>query len=143
VSYCGTSFQVGSSGLLIKIETGDRLDSIVQKFALLLSQGLGACTSDDLHHAPYNFYATSVASTTLSLVWNGESSLTAGINVYIDDAITPTGWTLVNPSPIAPTVLTYDVTLLTPATSYKFKLESTDAGAATCDSVEILVTTLV
>jgi len=142
VSYCGTSFQIGSSGLLIKIESGDRLDSIIQKLALLLSQGLGACTSDDLHHAPYNFYATLVTSTTLSLVWNGESSLTTGINVYVDNAVTPTGWTLVNITPIAPTVLTYDVTLLTPATPYKFKLESTDAGMAACDSVEILITTL-
>jgi hypothetical protein len=142
VSYCGTSFQIGGTGTLIKIETGERLDSIIQKFALMLSLGVGACTADNIHHAPYNFYATNIAKTTVTLIWNGESTLTTGIGVYIDDAVTPTGWVLVNSTPVAAGVLKYDLTGLTPGDNYKIKLKSTDAGAATCDSVEILVDTL-
>lgn len=60
VSYCGTTFQVGTAGSIVKIETGERLDSIIQKMALMMSQGIGGCTSDDLHHAPYNVYATQI-----------------------------------------------------------------------------------
>jgi hypothetical protein len=141
VSYCGTSFQVGSTGTLIKIETGERLDSIIQKFALMLSQGVGACTADNLHHAPYNFYATAITKTTATLLWNGESTLTVGISVYYD-TITPTGWVLANAVAVAPGVLKYELTGLAPTKNYKIKLISTDAGVATCDSVEILVDTL-
>ena len=73
VSYCGTTFQIGGVGTLIKIETGERLDSVIQKLAVMLSSGVGACTSDDLHHAPYNAYATEIGRDTITVVWNGES----------------------------------------------------------------------
>ena len=141
VSYCGTTFQVGGTGTLIKIETGERLDSIIQKFALMLSQGVGACTADNLHHAPYNFYATAITNTTVTLLWNGESTETVGINVYYD-TIPSTGWVLANTPPIGDSVLTYELTGLTPTTNYKIKLTSIDTLAATCDSIEILVDTL-
>lgn len=137
VSYCGTSFEIGGVGTLIKIETGERLDSIVQKLALMLSAGVGACTADDLHHAPYNLYATTITSTGATILWNGESSLTASIEVYVDPG---TGYVLKDT--VAPTVLKSIITGLTPATNYKIKLVSKDAAAATCDSVVLLVTTL-
>lgn len=140
VSYCGTTFQIGGVGTLIKIETGERLDSVIQKLALMLSSGVGACTSDDLHHAPYNAYATEIGIDTITVVWNGESSLTAGINVYYKFGLS--GYTLANPTPIAPGVYTYKIELLTPETEYTIKLESVDAGAATCDSIELIVNTL-
>ena len=139
VSYCGTSFQVGTTGQIIKIETGDRLDSIIQKLALMLSQGVGACTADDLHHAPYNLYASTITNTEVTLVWNAESSLSTGINVYYDDG---TGYVLANLTPIATGVYTYKVELLTPDKEYKIKLQSVDAAAAVCNSVELVVKTL-
>ena len=36
VSYCGTSFQIGPTGQKIVITSGERLDSIIQKFAMIL-----------------------------------------------------------------------------------------------------------
>jgi len=121
VSYCGTTFQVGTAGSIIKIETGERLDSIIQKMALMMSQGIGGCTSDDLHHAPYNVYAANITSNSAVILWNSESTAT-GI--------------------VGPTVLQLAISSLTTATDYKVKLVSTDSVAATCDSVEILFTTL-
>ena len=138
VSYCGTSFQVGAESAVIKIETGDRLDSIIQKFALMISQGVGSCTSDDLHHAPYNIYATGITNTGVTVLWNAESTLTTSIGVWANSGA---GYVLVDT--VAPTVLQSIVTGLTPATNYKIKLISTDSIGATCNSVEILITTLV
>jgi len=137
VSYCGTSFQIGTTGQIIKIETGERLDSIVQKLALMISSGVGACTADDVHHAPYNVYAANITSNSAVILWNGESTLTAQIEVFVDS-----GSGYASAGTVLPTVLQLALTGLAPATDYKVKLTSTDAGAATCDSVEILFTTL-
>jgi hypothetical protein len=137
VSYCGTSFQIGATGQIIKIETGERLDSIVQKLALMISSGVGACTADDVHHAPYNVYAANITSNSAVILWNGESTLTTQIEVFVDS-----GSGYVTAGTVSPTVLQLALTGLVAATDYKVKLTSTDAGAATCDSVEILFTTL-
>jgi len=141
VSYCGSSFQVVAAGGTLKIETGERLDQILQKMALMIANGLGACTADDVHHAPYNVYATTITDTTVNVIWNGISSLTSTFNVYYDTVTAPSGWVLANATPLASAVNNFDVSLLTPSTDYKIKITSVDAGAATCDSVEILVTT--
>lgn len=141
VSYCGTSFQVTTETGIFKIETGERLDAIIQKLALTVINGFPSCTADNVHHAPYNVYATNITNTGLDIVWNGESTLTTGISVYYDTVVSPTGWVLANTTPVAPTVLTYQLTGLTPSTQYKIKLVSND-GATLCDSVEILITTL-
>ena len=134
VSYCGTSFQIGSVEQKIKIETGERLDSIIQKFALMLSQGVGTCTSDDLEHAPYNLYATSITSTTVTIVWNGVSTSSTGTDVYYDDGL----GAVLAASNIQAGTQTYTITNLDADTSYTIYLQS---GA--CKSVEILITTLV
>ncbi len=138
VSYCGTTFQIGSAGTLIKIETGERLDSIIQKLTLMVSQGVGACTADDLHHAPYNLYAASITNNSVVILWNGESTLTTQIEVFIDS-----GAGYVSAGIVLPTILQLSIPSLLSATNYKVKLQSTDAGMATCDSVEILFTTLI
>lgn len=138
ISYCGTSFQVGEVGEIIKIDTGERLDLIIQKLALMISKGVGACTADDVHHAPYNLYAANITNNSAMILWNGESTLTSQIEVFIDPG---TGY--VSAGVVSPTVLELALTGLVAATDYKVKLTSTDAGAATCDSVEILFTTLV
>ncbi len=137
ISYCGTTFQVGTAGSIIKIETGERLDSIIQKMALMMSQGIGGCTSDDLHHAPYNVYAANVTSNSAVILWNNESTATSQIEVFLDSGV---GY--VSQGIVGPTVLQLAISSLIAATDYKVKLVSTDSGAATCDSVEILFTTL-
>ena len=101
VSYCGTSFQIGDAGEKIVITSGERLDSIIQKFAMILSNGLGACTSDDLQHDPYNVYAGTITSDSAEVLWNGVWSSSTGINVYLDTQIAPGGWVLQNSTPIA------------------------------------------
>jgi len=139
VSYCGTSFQIQTEGGLLKIEQGERLDMIIQKFALMIANGLGSCTADDLFHAPYNVYATNITNTAVTILWNGESTLTTVIDVYYDLLSAPVGWTL--SSTVAPGVLTAQISGLAPTTAYKIKLEATD-GVSICDSVEIIITTI-
>jgi len=143
VSYCGTSFQVVDEQTenIFQIQNGERLDMILQKLALMIVNGFGTCNAENLHHAPYNVYATNITNTTADILWNGESTLTTGISVYYDTVVAPTGWVLSNATPVAPTVLTYGLTGLTPSTQYKIKLVSND-GSELCESVQILITTL-
>ncbi len=141
VSYCGSTFQIETASGLLKIESGERLDQIVQKFALMIANGLGACTADNVHHAPYNVYSEAVSNNKLTIVWDGISSLSTGFNIYFDTVVTPTGWVQANTAVIVPTETTFEVTNLLPDTEYKFKILAI-AGASTCSSVEILVSTL-
>ena len=141
VSYCGSTFQVETPGGILKVNSGERLDQIIQKFSLMIANGLGVCTADNVHHAPYNVYAEDITDTTLSVVWGGISSLSTSFNVYFDTVAGPTGWVLANTLPIATAVSDFQITALTPATEYKIKVVSTFGGSV-CDSVEILVTTL-
>lgn len=119
VSYCGTSFQVGIAGEILKIESGERLDSIVQKFALMLSQGIGVCTADDLHHAPYNLYADVIAANGFTLIWNGESTASTLLEVFTND-----GGGYVSAGTVLPTILQFNVTGLLAGVDYKVKITS-------------------
>jgi len=141
VSYCGSTFQVESPGGILKVESGERLDQILQKFALMITKGLGACTADNVHHAPYNLYAEGITNTTASIVWSGISSLSVGVNVFYDTVIAPSGWVQSNSAILIPAVSDFIVTTLNPDTEYKIKLQSTD-GSTVCDTVEILIKTL-
>ncbi|MDA8032488.1 MAG: fibronectin type III domain-containing protein [Alphaproteobacteria bacterium] len=140
VSYCGTSFQIGENGEKIVITSGERLDSIIQKFAMILSNGLGACTSSDLQHDPYNVYAGTITSDSAEVLWDGVWSSSTGINVYLDTQVAPGGWVLQNTTPIATTISNYKITNLTASTAYKVKVQ--DAGnSAVCKPIEILFST--
>lgn len=141
VSYTGTSFQIGDSSSQIVITSGERLDSIIQKYAMILSNGLGACTSNDLQHDPYNVYATTVTSSTAEILWNGVWSSSTGVNVYFDTQIAPTGWTLANSTPIATSIYNYKLTNLTASTAYKVKVVD-NGNSANCKPIEILFSTL-
>jgi hypothetical protein len=141
VSYCGTTFQIGDANALLQISKGERLDSIIQKFAMILSNGLGACTSNDLQHDPYNVYAGVITGSTASVLWNGIYSSSTGINIYVDTQIAPGGWVLQNNVPIVTTINNYIVTNLSASTAYKVKV--VDAGnSAACKPIEILFSTL-
>jgi hypothetical protein len=141
VSYCGTTFQVGDPSALIQITKGERLDSIIQKFAMILSNGLGACTSNDLQHDPYNVYAGVITASTASVLWNGIWSSSTGINIYYDTQIAPTGWTLANSAPIATTISDYTITNLLASTAYKVKVVD-NGNNVSCKPIEILFSTL-
>ena len=141
VSYCGTSFQIGITGELIQVTSGERLDSIIQKFASILSQGLGACTSNDVVHNPYNSYASAVTSSTITVVWDGVWSSTSGFNVYFDTQISPSGWVLANTSTIATTIRSFVIPNLTASTAYKIKVQDAGIGAG-CEPIELLVSTI-
>jgi hypothetical protein len=141
VSYCGTSFQIGDPGSRIVISSGERLDSIIQKFSMILSNGLGACTSNDVQHDPYNVYAGIITKSSVDVIWDGIWSNSSGLNIYIDTQVSPGGWILVNPTPIVPTVNNLTVTNLIASTAYKIKV--VDAGnSSACKPIEILITTL-
>lgn len=141
VSYCGTSFQIQTPGGLLKISQGERLDMILQKLSLMIANGLGTCTADNVLHAPYNVYLSNITNTTVDVLWNGESTLTTQVNVFYTLAATPGMWQQANTTSIAPGVLNFQITNLTPTTDYKVKIEVSD-GATTCDSVEVLFTTI-
>jgi len=140
VSYCGTSFQIGAAGSQIVIRSGERLDSIIQKFAMILANGLGACTSDDLQHDPYNVYAGTITSSTAEIIWDGVWSSSTGINIYLDTQIAPSGWVLQNNQPIVTTVNNYKLTNLLASTAYKVKVTD-DGNNAACIPIEILFST--
>mgnify|MGYP001024482446 CR=1 FL=1 len=141
VSYCGTSFQIGDAAALLKINTGERLDSIIQKFAMILSNGLGACTSEDLQHDPYNVYAGVITSSTANIIWDGIWSSSTGINIYYDTEVAPSGWILANATPIVTTTNNFTITNLTASTAYKVKVVDNN-NSASCKPIEILFTTL-
>lgn len=141
VSYCGTSFQIGNPGSLLQISKGERLDSIIQKFAMILSNGLGACTSNDVQHDPFNVYAGVITSGTASVLWNGTWSGSTGVNIYYNTQIAPGAWILANPTPIVTTIFNYTITNLLASTAYKVKV--VDAGnSGSCEPIEILFSTL-
>jgi hypothetical protein len=125
----------------LQISKGERLDSIIQKFAMILSNGLGACTSNDIQHDPFNVYAGLITKNTVSVLWNGTWSGSAGINIYYNTQIAPTTWVLANPVPIVPTIFNYTITNLLASTAYKVKV--VDAGnSSACKPIEILFSTL-
>ena len=140
VSYCGTSFQVVEGTNTLKVVTGERVDQIIQKFALMIANGFGAGNADNLHHAPYNVYAEAITDTSITVVWNGVSSLSDHLDVFVDSG---SGYSqAANTSDIATTSTKFVLTNLTPNTEHKIKVQSTDAGSATTDSVELIVSTL-
>jgi hypothetical protein len=142
VSYCGTTFEVGTLGSILKIESGERLDSIIQKFALILSQGLGTCTSDDVHHAPYNVFATNITNNSATIQWNNVSTDTQTLTVEYYQPII--GWQIAT-SGLVNTTLSYELITLLPATTYKVRIVSSDASVPTpltCSSVVIVFDTL-
>tara|TARA_R110002153_G_scaffold274249_1_gene447917 strand:- start:4081 stop:4641 length:561 start_codon:yes stop_codon:yes gene_type:complete len=141
VSYCGTSFQIGDPSALLQITKGERLDSIIQKFSMMIAMGLGTCTSDDLQHDPYNVFTGLITSGTVNVLWNGTWSSSTGVNVYYNTQIAPSAsWTLANAAPIATTISNYTITNLAASTAYKVKV--VDVGNTGCKPIEILFSTL-
>jgi hypothetical protein len=108
---------------------------------MILSNGLGACTSNDVQHDPYNVYAGVITKSSVDVVWDGIWSNSTGLNIYVDTQVSPGGWVLVNPTPIVPTVNNLTITNLIASTAYKIKV--VDAGnSSACKPIEILITTL-
>ena len=138
VSYCGTTFEVQQEGgdPIIRIETGQRLDSIIQQLTLIIAKGLGACTASNLHHAPFNLFATSITKDSAIIQWNNVSSLSSTFTVK--NATTSSALS----TALASTIRSFTLTGLTPSTNYKIKVTSATSGGATCDSVVIDFTTL-
>lgn len=141
VSYCGTTFQIETPQGTVKVESGERLDQIIQKLAMFSALGVGACTADNVHHGPYNIYAEAIDTDKVTIVWGGVSSFTESFNIYYDTVVAPTGWTQANVNPVNATDTQYELTGLTSGTEYKIKVSSLWSGNY-CDSVEILITTL-
>jgi len=141
VSYCGTSFQIGAALTRITITKGERLDSIIQKYAMILSNGLGACTSTDVVHDPYNVYGGLITSSTINVIWDGIYSGSSGFNVYVDTQVNPSGWVLQNSAVIVPSINNYTISNLAASTAYKVKVQDAGIGAG-CKPLEILFSTL-
>jgi len=120
-----------------------KLLSIIQKYAMILANGLGACTSSDVQHDPFNVYAGVITKDSVNVIWNGIYSSSTGFNIYIDTVIAPSGWgTPVNGgTPIVTTISNYTITNLLASTAYKVKVVD-NGNSAACKPIEILFTTL-
>ena len=144
VSYCGTSFQVKDvSENVLKVITGERLDQIIQKFALMIANGFGAGNVDNLHHAPYNVYAEAITDTSITVVWNGVSIATDHFDVFVDSGsgYSQTSANANTIGDINKESTKFVLTNLTPNTEHKIKVQSTYLSDTT-DSVELIVSTL-
>jgi len=143
VSYTGTSFQIGDANSKIVITSGERLDSIIQKFSMILSNGLGSCTSNDVQHDPYNVYTGVITSSTISVLWNGIWSNSTGINIYTAPQVGGGSnvWTLQNSTPIVTNVNNFTITNLVASTAYKVKVVD-NGNSAACKPIELLISTL-
>lgn len=141
VTYGGQSFTIGQANALLAIDSGERLDSIIQKFANMITNGLGACNSDDVNHNPFNVYITNIKATEATVVWNGVSNTSSGTNVFVDTQSSSSGFTAVNASPIPLTTFTQKITGLAANTAYKVKVETSSAPSG-CKVMEVLFTTL-
>ncbi len=142
VTWCGPTTTYGDpgSGVQIVINNGERLDSILQKYLLILANGLGGCTSNDVLHAPYNIYTGAITNNSITVVWGGESSATVNITVAWEDTNVPGVWNWI--TPIVPGIFTQIITGLLPATEYRIRVDADNGGGTPCKSVAILATTL-
>ena len=158
VSYCGTSFQIRVPNAnspnpdlvdVLKIETGDRVDEIIQKFALMIANGFGFndatnSNSDNLNHAPYNVYAEAITSNSITVVWDGISNDTDYFDVLVDNAVANTGGV----TPVLNGKTKFVVSNLNPNTEYIIKVRAVEEGVPNVslgnsqDSVELIVSTL-
>ena len=108
---------------------------------MILSNGLGACTSSDLQHDPYNVYAGVITSSSASVLWDGIWSSSTGLNIYVDTQIAPGGWVLQNTVPVVTTINNYTINNLTANTAYKVKVVD-NGNNVSCKPIEILFSTL-
>jgi|19_taG_2_1085344.scaffolds.fasta_scaffold118664_1 hypothetical protein len=142
VSYCGPSFQVtdepgGVLEVIIDVQTGERLDTVLQKFALIIADNCGSVDGD---HAPYTVTVSNITTTEVTVLWSDISSISTGFNVYYGTTL-QVPLTLATLAPLANTVSSYTVTGLTPGTDYRFRIEAI-GSVLDCNSVEVLATTL-
>jgi len=147
VSYCGTTFQINTTDGLntIRIESGERLDSIVQKFALILARGIGDCTADNKLHAPYNLFATDITSSQATIQWNNTSTATTILRVWYQEYTDP-----MNPGTILQAVeynpftneSNYILSSLFSSSTYRVYIQVLDGGLGDCQSVTIEFETL-
>ena len=107
----------------------------------MITNGLGACNSDDVNHNPFNVYLSGITKDEVTVVWNGISNTSSGTNVYVDTQSSSSGWTLVNASPIPLTTFTQKITGLAANTAYKVKVETSSAPSG-CKVMEVLFKTL-
>jgi len=128
VSYCGETFSVDVGSNTFMIETGTRLNEILQNIALFIKDPSCVDTAATL------IYITSVTSTTVTLVWSGLPPAAAVDLEY--KTVASGGWSTAASAIPAGTV-SHEVTLLAPNTDYMFRIAN-----GNCESVEIYATTL-
>lgn len=128
VSYCDETFSVDVGSNTFMIETGERLNEILQKIALFIKDP--AC----LATAPQLIYISNITSTTVTVVWSG---LPAAAIVDVEyKTVTSGGWTTAI-SAVSSGTVSHEITLLAPNTNYMFRVVN-----GLCESVEVYGTTL-
>ena len=146
VSYCNDTFQISdpaNGDILFEITSGDRLDAILQKMALWMTQnGTPDCSTLIDNHAPLYVNVTNVTNTSAIVSWIGEAPDSLSFQVEYKLVTNPATilWTL--SSTIGLGVGTGTITGLVPATQYLIRVGSV-GPSQDCESVEILIETLI
>ena len=135
VSYCQDNFCVTNAACnTLCVNKGDRLDLILQKMALFVKDP--TCWQSNIAH----LWADTVTNSTVKLMWTGVPTAVTAINVYYATAAGT--YILATTTPLGASITEYELTGLNPNTAYKFKVAAT-TSTATCDSVELFLTTTV
>ena len=141
ITWCGPATEVtDGSGNTFVVNEGERMEQIIQRVMLVLANGLGACTSSNGFHAPWNVYFGKVNSNDIEIVWASENIDTSTIEVELDTAVNSGGW--VSQAAISPGVYSFKVINLVPNTGYKFRLKATSTTGDVCYSVVVYKSTL-
>ena len=128
VSYCDETFSVDVGSNTFMIETGTRLNEILQNIALFIKDPACVDTAASL------IYISAITSTTLTLLCSGLPPA-AVVDLQYKQVLSG-GWTTAASSIPAGTV-SHEITLLAPNTDYMFRVVN-----GLCESVEIYATTL-
>ena len=131
VSYCQETFSVTQGGNTLGVTEGERLDFILQRFALFI-QYQANWDKSILH-----LFRDTLTNSTVKLMWQGVPNGVTAIKVHQANA--GGAYSLI--ATLGAGATEYQVTGLTPATNYQFKVAAT-VGGTDYDSVDLFITTL-
>jgi len=131
VSYCQETFSVTKSGNTLGVTEGERLDFVLQRFALFIQY------PDNWNKSILHLFRDTLTNSTVKLMWQGVPNGVTAIKVHQANA----GGTYSLIATLSPFVTEYEVIGLTPGTNYQFKVAAT-VGGTDFDSVDLFITTL-
>mgnify|MGYP003118494929 CR=1 FL=1 len=123
VSYCADSFEVSLGSDILHVANGDRLDRILQRFALFISNA--SCVAS----APQLISLGTITSTSIIVEWSGvPASATVSVEFKLPSS---SGWNTAV-SGLTTSTVAHTITNLVAGTTYQFRVTN-----GSCSSVII------